>query len=1033
MGDAYDPKKIEPEILDFWESSRISEKCNDRNIGKRRFYFIDGPPYTSGSIHIGHAWNKSLKDAMLRYKRMRGFNVWAQPGFDMHGLPIEVAVEKKLGIKDKKEIVEKLGVKKFVDECEKFSLEQMHPMIKDFKRMGVCMDWNNPYMTIKNEYIEGAWWALAEANKNGYLYEGKKSMTWCPRCATALAKHELTYKDATDRSVFVKFQVQDREKQFLIIWTTTPWTLPFNLAVMAHPEFDYIRAKIKETGEEWILAKALAKSVITDICGLTYEIKEEFKGIELEGTKYKTPFYDEIEFHKETDAKKAHTVVLSEQYVDLTAGSGLVHTAPGCGPEDFEVGKKNDLPAFNTLDETGKFTDSGTFTGLHAKKDDSKFIEAIEKKGLLAAATEFKHEYPHCWRCETAVVYRATDQWFIAVESLKEKMLNENERINWVPDWAGRRWFESWLQNLQDWCISRQRFWGIPLPIWKCPRCTELKIIRSRKELPKDIENLHRPWIDEIEFKCPNCQASMKRIPDVLDVWLDSGAASWAPLGFPSEKELFNEMWPADFILEGKDQIRGWFNSMMCLSMVSHQRNSYKAVYMHGFVNDAMGRKMSKSLKNTISPYEVIDNYGADTLRYYAIGGAKPGYDLNYNFEDMKIKYKNLTVFWNICNFLLELAETAQIDGDKEITTDERYILSKLHSSINQATQLYENYYINDVPWVVEDLLLELSRTYMQMTREKATGNDIERNTVLHTVYTVYVEALKMLSTIAPFITEKLYQNLKKTFDFELESIHMYEWPEADKKMINEQLEKEFAIAKGAIQSILAVRERIKTGIRWPLKEAILVTNELESNDVIEAIQRQANIKKVTVQPGFEGSKVTIRADYEKLKPKFGQKATSIVAALAMTSPETILKYVERDGQFVLNLDDERFELGQEFFIIMKQPPHGYEYEAFEKGESYVNIETSSELEAEGYSRELTRRIQTMRKTAGLKKSQAISLHITTTEDMKEALAEFLPQLQEKVGARNIEIATKPSTQTYKELKKDKIREKEFEIGFNVL
>ncbi len=1033
MPEPYEPKKIEPEIMEFWDSNSIFDKCTNKNRGKRRFYFIDGPPYTSGSIHIGHAWNKALKDAILRYKRMKGFDAWSQPGFDMHGLPIEVAVEKKLGIKDKKDIVEKLGVKKFIDECENFSLEQMHPMIKDFKRLGIFMDWDNPYKTIKSEYIEGAWWALAEANKNGYLYEGKKSMTWCPRCSTALAKHELTYKDVTDTSVFVKFPVSDKENTYLLIWTTTPWTLPFNLAVMAHPEFDYVRVKINEKGEQWILAKALAKSVITDICGLTYEIKEEFKGIELEGTKYKTPFYDEMEFQQKINSEKAHSVVMSAQYVDLSAGSGLVHTAPGCGPEDFEIGKKNNLPAFNTLDETGKFTDSGVYTGLKAKKDDSRFIQDIEKKGLLAATTEFKHEYPHCWRCETPVIYRATEQWFIAVESLKERMLNENERINWVPDWAGRRWFESWLENLQDWCISRQRFWGIPLPIWKCNRCTELKIVGNRKELPKKIENLHRPWIDEVEFECPNCKGAMKRIPDVLDVWLDSGAASWAPLEYPSQTELFEDMWPADFILEGKDQIRGWFNSMMCLSMVSHQRNSYKAVYMHGFVNDAMGRKMSKSLKNTISPYEVIDSYGADTLRYYVIGGAKPGYDLNYNFEDMKIKYKNLTVFWNICNFLIELSETAQLDGDKEITTDERYILSKLHSAIEQSTQLYENYYINDIPWVIEDLMLELSRTYMQMTRDKSTGSDIERNTVLHTVFTVYFEALKMFSTIAPFITEKLYQNLKMPFNLELESIHMHDWPISDKEMVNERLEKEFGIAKGAIQAMLAVRERLKTGIRWPLKEAILVTSELESNDVIEAIKKQANIKEITVKSAFAGSKTTIRADYDKLKPKYGQKATQIIAALAMTSPETILKYIERDGQFVLNLDNEKFELGQEFFIILKQPPHGYEFEPFEKGEVYVNISTSPELEAEGYARELTRRIQTMRKTAGLKKSQPISLYIRTTEDMEEALEGHMQQLKDKVGAKNIKISSKAATESYKEVKKDKIREKEFEISFNVL
>ncbi|MBI2133880.1 isoleucine--tRNA ligase [Candidatus Woesearchaeota archaeon] len=1030
MPGAYDSKRIEQEILEFWNSEKIFEKCALKNKGKRRFYFIDGPPYTSGAIHIGHAWNKSLKDAILRYKRMRGFDAWSQPGFDMHGLPIEVAVEKKLGIKDKKEIVEKLGVERFVQECQKFSIEQMHPMIKDFSRLGVWMDWNNPYMTIKNEYIEGAWWALSRSDKNGYLYEGKKSMTWCPRCATALAKHELTYKDATDTSIFVKFPIKGQKDSFLIIWTTTPWTIPFNLAVMVHPEFDYITAQVHETGEYWVIAKALANKVITETCGYKYTVKDEKKGAELDGMKYITPFLSEIEFQGRVDSIKAHTVVLSQQYVELSSGTGLVHTAPGCGPEDFEIGKKNGLPAFNTLDETGKFTEAGVYDGLHAKKDDNAFIKHLEKKGLLAATVPFSHEYPHCWRCETPVIYRSTSQWFLAVEKLKEDMLNENERVAWVPEWAGSRWFSSWLENLQDWCISRQRFWGIPLPIWKCTKCTEKRIIGSSKELPMQPENLHRPWIDEIEFTC-NCGSPMKRVPDVLDVWLDSGAASWAPLNYPAEDGLFENMWPADFILEGKDQIRGWFNSMMCLSMVSHQRNCYKAVYMHGFVNDALGRKMSKSLKNTISPYEVIDNYGADTLRYYSIGGAKPGFDLNYNFEDMKIKHKNLTVFWNIANFLLELSETASLDGDKELSIDERYILSKLHSTTEKATQMFENYYINEVPWIIEDLLLELSRTYMQITREKASGTPEERNTVLHTVYTVYLEALKMLSPIAPFITEKIYQELKQKFDFENESIHMHEWPEPDKKMINDRLEKDFETAKAAIQAMLAIRERARAGIRWPLSKAIIVTNELESEDVKEAIKRQANIKDLSIQSEFKGSKATIRADYEKLKPKFGSKSTQIIAALAMTSPETILKYIEREGQFILNMDDQRIELPQECFIIAKQPPHGYEYESFEKGEVYLNIIPTPDLEAEGYSRELARRIQSMRKTAGLKKSQHISIHVKASEKLIEPISRFLMPMKDKLGATKLEITSQPATD-FNTSKKERIRENEFEISLKL-
>ncbi len=1024
----YDAKAIEPEMLEFWERHRSYKKAADRNKGKRAFYFIDGPPYTSGSIHIGHAWNKALKDCILRYKRMKGFDAWSQPGFDMHGLPIEVAVEKKLGIKDKKEITEKLGIKNFIDECEKFSMEQMQPMITDFKRMGVWMDWDNPYMSIRNEYIEGAWWALSQANKNGYLYEGKKSMTWCPRCATALAKHELNYKNLTDKSVYVKLPL--KEQTFLIIWTTTPWTLPFNLAVMAHPELDYVVAKVKELGEDWILAKGLAKKLM-ELCGYTYEIVEEFKGSYLEGAKYMPPFISEMPYYSSVDSPAANSVVMSSEYVDLSAGTGLVHTAPGCGPEDFEIGRRNGLPAVNTLDEHGKFQDAGPFEGLYARKDDDRIIASLQEKGKLVTTASVTHEYACCWRCETPVIYRATMQWFLAVEKLKEKMLQENERVRWVPDWAGNRWFESWLQNLQDWCISRQRFWGIPLPIWKCAGCAETRIVASRKELPMEIENLHRPWIDEVTFRC-KCGQEMKRVQDVLDVWLDSGAASWAPLNYPETRQLFEKLWPADFILEGKDQIRGWFNSMICLSMVSHRKNCYKAVYMHGFVNDALGRKMSKSLKNTISPYEVIDSYGADTLRYYSIGGAKPGFDLNYNFEDMKLKNKNLGVFWNIHRFLIELSETADIEGDKELAVEERYMLSKLHSTIKKASSLFEEYNINETPWAVEELLLELSRTYIQLTREKSVGSDVERNTVLHTAFTVFLEGLKMLAPIAPFIAEKMYQNLRKPFSLPEESIHLYEWPGHDQELIDEELEQEFAAAKSALQALLAAREKAKLGIRWPLAEATLVTGKIRNQEILEAIKRQANIKQIKTEPTFSKAKPTVQADYEKLVPHFGQKSTRIIAALAMTAPDTVLRYLERDGQFVLNLDDDKITLTQEHLSVGKQPPYGYEFVPFDSGEAYLNIVTTPELEAEGYARELMRRIQNMRKQAGLKRSQQITLYIKAGTVLTEMLTAFHDAIANRVGAAELQISPAEPDTSFQHTSREKIREQEATVHFRL-
>ncbi|MFH1210978.1 MAG: isoleucine--tRNA ligase [archaeon] len=956
----YDFRKSEEEILAFWDKSNIYGKVKAKKKGKK-FYYLDGPPYTSGKIHIGHAWGKALRDSLIRYKRMRGFEVWDQPGFDMHGLPIEVAVEKKFGIKDKKDVISQFGLAKFIEECRNFAVSEMHPMISDFKRVGVWMDWDNPYMTIKNEYIEGAWWALSKANDNGYLYKGLKTMTWCPRCATALAKHELEYETVNDKSIFVKFPVVGQKNTYLIIWTTTPWTIPFNLAVMAHPEFDYVKAKIEDSGETWILAKALSGAVITAVAGKKFTIVEEFKGKKLEGLKYRTPFYDDLKYHQELDKKnkKAYTILMSDQYVDLSSGSGLVHCAPGCGPEDFEVGRQNKLPPYNELDEHGTFSETmGKFAGYKARVDDSRFVEALENKGLVVAITDISHEYAQCWRCHSDVVFRATEQWFLAVEKLKEKMRDHNRKIYWVPDWGGNKWFDSWLSNLQDWCISRQRFWGIPLPIWTCDKCKNFIVVGSKEELErlgnKKLDDLHRPFVDDVHIECPECKSQMNRVDDVLDVWLDSGAASWAPMGYPSNKEMFKHWWPADLILEGKDQIRGWFNSMMCLSMVSFKKPCYKAVYMHGFINDAQGRKMSKSLKNIISPYEVIDKYGADTMRYYTISSASPGLDLNYNFEDMKVKHKNLEIFWNLLNFISSQSDFTGKNPKslrvRSFGVEEKYILSRLNSTIEEVTKLYDSYRLNEIPVVIEQLFLDLSRTYIQMIREKASaGSEKEKDQVLSTVYKVYLETLKLFAPTAPFITEKCYQELKNKFGLDKESIHLCDWPKADNKLIDKKLEGQMGFVRTVIQEALAQREKVQMGVRWPLKKIIV-----ECDDAgVEAVKNLGSV---------------IMAQVNAKSVKVGK------------------------GSFSVALDTE----------------------------------LTPDLEAEGFSREVTRRIQEMRKKANLKKQDKIELCIVSSF----SLGKFKKEIQEKVGAKSLSFE-KPRNPHHGQ--SVKIKDKDFDIFFSLV
>ncbi len=979
---------------------------------------MEGPPYTTGAIHIGHAWGRALRDSILRYKRMKGFDVRVQPGFDMHGLPIEVKVEKKLGITNKQEIVSKIGLKNFTEECRKFALENLWPMVEDFKRLGVWKDWHDPYMTIKNEYIEGAWWALAKAYDNGFLYLGKKAMTWCPRCGSALAKHELEYSNLKDPSIFVKLKIENKD-EFLIVWTTTPWTIPFNMGVMVNPDIDYV--KVKAGKDVWILAEAAIER-LKSISGKELEVIETFKGRQLEGLKYEHPFSKEVEFHK--SVKNAHRVVLSSEYVSTEEGSGMVHCAPGCGAEDFEVGKANGLEPFNETDEHGKYKETmGSLTGLVAKKDDKKLVQLMKDKGIVIAERDISHEYPGCWRCKTPVIFRATDQWFLATSQLREKMREHNKKIVWIPDWAGNRHFDSWLSSLQDWCISRQRFWGIPLPIWLCD-CGEKKVIGTRKELKelsgKELDDLHRPYIDEVKLSC-KCGKQMHRTPDILDVWLDSGVSPWASLDYPSNDKLFGELGFPDLILEGSDQIRGWFNSLTCMGMISFGKIPFRSCYMHGMINDTSGRKMSKSLGNTISPYEIIDNYGADTLRYYVIGGSKPGLDLNFNHEDAKIKSRNLTVLWNLHNYLIELSKELEINPkmfdaayckkiSKSFSVEERFMHAKLQQVIQTAGKLYDECRLNEVPWVLESLFLTLSRTYIQMVREKAAiGSKEERKVVLFTIWTVLTKALAMFATIAPFISEVIWQNLKKEFELAEESIHLIDWPEVNEELVNDHLVMQMESAESIIQSILAAREKAKLSVRWPVKEVFVVSHDnhvLESADVLnDVIKKQTNVKSLNASSELTEVKTSLKANAGALGKSFGAKSPHIIAKLSQLSANDALAQLSKEGKFTINVNGEEISLTKDHIDVVRESPKHLVFAEFKGGVVYLNAKRSQELDAEGFAREITRRLQQLRKEAGLQKTDIITAHIQVSDNLEKILKSWKSKIKDICGAKDLKIS----------------------------
>ncbi|MFW6449612.1 MAG: isoleucine--tRNA ligase [Nanoarchaeota archaeon] len=1039
MSRNYNFKEVEPKILEHWKNNGVWQKVKKKNKGKQKFYFLDGPPYTSGKVHIGTAWNKSLKDAILRFKRMRGFDVWDRAGYDMHGMPTEMATMKEQGIEDKEEI-ENMGVSKFVKACESLAKRNMVEMNKDFTRLGVWMDFENAYQPITPEYIEGEWWLIKKAHENGRLYLGEKTMTWCPKCSTALAKHELEYKKVTDHSIYLKFKVAGSENEYLIVWTTTPWTIPFNLGVMASPEITYVKAKVND--EVWLLAKELADEVIKEKAGKDYKLIDEFSGDKIKGLKYHHPLYEELK-HKyrgfEEKSEKVHSVVMSEEYVTTEAGTGLVHMAPGCGPEDYEVGHREGIPPFNGVDEKGYFNkEMGHFKGWSAKGDEKKFVEYFDEKEALIKSEKFRHDYGHCWRCKNAVIYRTTSQWFFKVEALKENMRELNKNINWVPDYAGSRNYDSWLENLRDNGITRQRYWGTPLPVWKCDNCSEYVVIGSVEELGKYAKHipkdLHKPWIDKVKWSC-SCGGKMVREPDILDVWIDAGSASWNCLDYPRRKDLFEKMFPADFILEGIDQIRGWFNLLFVASMVSMEKPSFNAVYMHGFVQDAHGRKMSKSLGNYILPGEVVEKYGADTLRYYMIGGTNPGQDINYNFDDMKIKYKNLGILWNLMNLVIDTYEANKFEITKADRAGfglaEMYIISKMNSAIKNQTEAFDNYRINEAPQIAEELFLELSRTYIQQVRDKLNqGTQSEKAQVFNVIYEVFYNSLKIFAPVCPMITEEIYQKLREITGTQKESIHEEDWPVYKEKEINKKLEQDFNIASDIIQAVLYAREKAQLGQRWPLPKVSVVTHSKSDREAVEIMEEiikgQTNLKEVEVTEKLEHIEETVKPDVAAIGKEFGAKKDRIIERLISTSTKTLMDELEKGGH-EMTVDGESMIITKSHIKVERSVPENLIESEYKNGFVYLDKSLTPELETEGYLREIIRRVQNLRKNSGLKRNDNVSLKVSSDSEMIERISRHSDYLKEKVGAKEVEFSEE--LKHFKHKTGEKIKGREFAIS----
>jgi len=689
----------------------------------------------------------------------------------------------------------------------------------------------------------------------------------------------------------------------------------------------------------------------------------------------------------------------------------------------------------------------GSYKGWTAKKDDLKFISEFEKLGFLIISTKVDHEYAHCSRCHGAVVFRATKQWFMKVEHMKEELIKANQKINWVPDWGGNRWFDSWLRNLQDSSISRQRYWGTPLPFWKCEKCGELTVVGSIKELKKLSgklpSNLHKPWIDKVTMKC-KCGGKKIRTPDILDVWLDAACASWACLYYPAKDKFLKSYFPADLILEGKDQIRGWFNVLSTIGWIGFKQIPFKACYMHGMINDAQGRKMSKSLGNYILPEEVIGKYGADTMRYYMIQAANPGLDLNYNLEDTKTKYRLLEVLWNTHIYLINYSKSEGIDPTKlknpKLATEEKYILSRSNSTIQKVTELYDAYHINEVPGEIEALFLDVSRKYIQIIRDKlAAGTKEEKEAVIFTLYNILTDILKMFATVAPFATEQMYQNLKEAFGLKEESVHLLSWPKANKKLINKKIEEEFVAADKLISEILSAREKLQRNVRWPIKSiTVYVPHEVkEYKALIKQIDSQEEIiKRITNTMDIEatdkqikGITKTVKPDYEKLAPRFKKDIAEVISKIVQMSPESILKKIEEKGKFEITLQSGlKAEIKSEDFITDLGLPKNIFAVKSNNYTVYLNTEETSDILSLGFAREITRKVQALRKKAGLQKQDRIKLTIEASPELKALLEKNLNEISVKTGLDGLDF-NKVGKQKFSE--GFKIRDEEIAIGFD--
>ena len=970
----------EKETARFWKENRIFEKTVEKGEGQPTYTFYDGPPTANGKPHIGHVLTRVIKDMIPRYRVMKGYDVPRKAGWDTHGLPVELEVEKLLGINGKEQI-ESYGIAPFIDRCKE-SVWKYKGMWEDFSRqVGFWADMEQPYVTYHNDYIESEWWALKTIWEKGLLYKGFKIVPYCPRCGTPLSSHEVAqgYKDVKERSAVVRFRAKGEDAYFLA-WTTTPWTLPSNVALCVNAHEEYVKARLGEY--TYYLAAALCEKVL----GEEAEILERFPGSALEGREYE-PLWHFV------SPKEKCWYVVSDDYVTLTDGTGIVHTAPAFGEDDARVGRKYGLPLVQLVDAKGEMTAETPWKGIFCKKADPLVLEDLREKGLLFSAPLYEHSYPHCWRCDTPLLYYARESWFIKMTAVRDDLIRNNNTVHWIPESIGKGRFGDWLENVQDWGISRNRYWGTPLNIWECS-CGHRHAVGSIRELremsdncPENIE-LHRPFVDQVTLRCPECGGEMHRVPEVIDCWFDSGSMPFAQHHYPFEnKELFEKQFPADFISEAVDQTRGWFYSLLAVSTLLFNKAPYRNVIVLGHVQDENGQKMSKSKGNAVDPMEALNTYGADAIRWYFYTNSAPWLPNRFHGKAVtEGQRKFLSTLWNTYAFYVLYAEIDGFDPTRHslsqanLSVMDRWILSRLQSTVRAADENMANYRIPETGKVLSDFVDELSNWYVRRCRERfwASGETEDKTAAYLTLWTCLTTFARAAAPCIPFMTEEIYQNLVRSVDPSApESVHLCSYPVADESRIDKELEENMQEVLCAVTLGRAARNEASLKNRQPLSKMIICGEKEIPPVYCSIIRDELNVKEVSfTQNASDFVTYTFKPQLRLLGKKLGKKLGAVSRALAKGDGNAMMQELQEKGVLTLTVDGEAIPLTEEELLIDCAQKEGYASQS-ENGVTVALCTTlTPELIEEGYLREVVSKIQQMRKDSGFEVTDRIVLSI---------------------------------------------------------